>query len=82
MSISRKTRTIIKVLLICGIIAPLLRVITDLVSAMWYPGYSLRDQSMSQLADFFEGAKILESDIWYSHVIIGMSDPLVLQQFY
>ena len=39
-----------KVLLICGIIAPLLRVITDLLSAMWYPGYSLRDQTMSQLA--------------------------------
>jgi len=39
-----------KVLLICGIITPLLRVITDLLSAMWYPGYSLRDQSMSQLA--------------------------------
>jgi hypothetical protein len=50
MSISGKTRTIIKVLLICGIIAPLLRVVTDLVSAMWYPGYSLRDQTMSQLA--------------------------------
>lgn len=43
-------KTIIKSLLICGIIAPLLRVITDLLSARWYPGYSLRDQTMSQLA--------------------------------
>ena len=50
MSISGKTKTIIKVLLICGVIAPLLRIVTDLLSAMWYPGYSLRDQSMSQLA--------------------------------
>ncbi|MBM4447554.1 MAG: DUF998 domain-containing protein [Chloroflexi bacterium] len=43
-------KTITKVLLICGIVAPLLRVITDLLSARWYPGYSLRDQTMSQLA--------------------------------
>lgn len=28
------------------------------------------------------GNNILKSDIWYSHVIIGMSDSLVLLQFY
>ena len=43
-------RAAVKVLLVCGIIAPFLRVITDWLSALWYPGYSLRDQTMSQLA--------------------------------
>jgi len=31
---------------------------------------------------FFKQPKLLETDIWYSHVIIGMSDSFVLQQFY
>jgi hypothetical membrane protein len=39
-----------KVLLFCGILAPLLRVATDVLAAMWYPGYSYIDQTMSQLA--------------------------------
>ena len=39
-----------KALLFCGILAPLLRVATDVLAAMWYPGYSYIDQTMSQLA--------------------------------
>jgi hypothetical protein len=39
-----------KLLLICGILAALLRVATDILSGLWYPGYSFLDQSMSQLA--------------------------------
>src|SRR5215208_1698252 len=39
-----------KALLFCGILAPLLRVATDVLAAMWYPGYSFIDQTMSQLA--------------------------------
>src|SRR5579859_6029221 len=41
---------LIRVLLICGILSSLLRVATDILAAMWYPGYSYIDQSMSQLA--------------------------------
>ena len=39
-----------KVLLFCGILAPLLRVAADVLAAVWYPGYSYIDQTMSQLA--------------------------------
>jgi hypothetical protein len=37
-------------LLICGILAPLLYVGGDILAAMWYPGYSYLDQSISQLS--------------------------------
>ena len=37
-------------LLICGILSSLLRVATDILAAMWYPGYSYINQTMSQLA--------------------------------
>lgn len=39
-----------RLLLICGILSSLLRVATDILAAMWYPGYSYIDQSMSLLA--------------------------------
>ncbi len=39
-----------RLLLICGILSSLLRVATDILAAMWYPGYSYIDQTMSQLA--------------------------------
>jgi hypothetical protein len=42
--------TLARVLLICGILSSLLRVATDILAAMWYPGYSYVNQSMSQLA--------------------------------
>src|SRR5438876_11782978 len=45
---TRTTRE--RVLLICGILSSLLRVATDILTAMWYPGYSYIDQTMSQLA--------------------------------
>ncbi len=32
--------TLERVLLICGILSSLLRVATDILAAMWYPGYS------------------------------------------
>ncbi len=48
---SEKTRTTLaRALLICGILSSLLRVATDILAAMWYPGYSYINQSMSQLA--------------------------------
>jgi Protein of unknown function (DUF998) len=39
-----------RLLLTCGILSSLLRVATDILAAMWYPGYSYIDQTMSQLA--------------------------------
>jgi uncharacterized protein DUF998 len=39
-----------KGLLLCGILAALLRIATDILAGLWYPGYSFLDQSMSQLA--------------------------------
>ena len=39
-----------RLLLICGILSSLLRVATDILAAMWYPGYSYMNQTMSQLA--------------------------------
>lgn len=39
-----------RILLMCGVLAPLVRVIADIVSVLLYPGYSFRDQTMSQLA--------------------------------
>jgi uncharacterized protein DUF998 len=42
--------TLERVLLICGILSSLLRVATDILAAMWYPGYSYMNQTMSQLA--------------------------------
>lgn len=39
-----------KALLICGILESIIRIINDVVAAMLYPGYSFRDQTMSQLA--------------------------------
>jgi hypothetical protein len=48
---SEKARTTLeRVLLICGILSSLLRVATDILAAMWYPGYSYMNQTMSQLA--------------------------------
>jgi hypothetical protein len=48
---SEKTMTkLVRVLLICGILSSLLRVATDILAAMSYPGYSYSNQSMSQLA--------------------------------
>jgi len=38
------------ILLVCGILASVIRVVGDVVSSMLYPGYSFRDQTMSQLA--------------------------------
>lgn len=37
-------------LLLCGIFAPLVRVAADVLAAIWYPGYSFWNQTMSQLA--------------------------------
>jgi hypothetical protein len=37
-------------LLLCGIFAPLVRVVADVLAAIWYPGYSFWNQTMSQLA--------------------------------
>ena len=37
-------------LLICGILSSLLYVCGDILAAMWYPGYSYIDQSISQLS--------------------------------
>ncbi len=39
-----------RLLLMCGVVASLLRVATDILSALRYPGYSYLDQTMSQLA--------------------------------
>jgi uncharacterized protein DUF998 len=48
---SEKTRTTLeRGLLICGILAPLLYVGGDILAAMWYPGYSYMNQSISQLS--------------------------------
>ena len=38
-----------KVLLICGIVAPLLFVSTDILAGTLYPGYSFTDQAVSEL---------------------------------
>lgn len=38
-----------RVLLICGIVAPLLYVVTDIVASYLYPGYSFTDQAVSEL---------------------------------
>ena len=37
-------------LLFCGIFAPLVRVVADILAAIWYPGYSFWNHTMSQLA--------------------------------
>ena len=37
-------------LLFCGILALLVRVAADVLAAVWYPGYSFWNQTMSQLA--------------------------------
>ena len=37
-------------LLICGILQPIIRIVNDIVAGILYPGYSFRDQTMSQLA--------------------------------
>ncbi len=39
-----------KWLLACGILASLVRVAADVLAAIWYPGYSFWNQTMSQLA--------------------------------
>lgn len=38
-----------RALLICGVIAPLVYIATDVVAASLWPGYSLRDQTISEL---------------------------------
>lgn len=45
-----KRENIVKVLLICGIIAPLLYVGTDLLAAMLYESYSYTSQAISELS--------------------------------
>jgi hypothetical membrane protein len=44
------TRNYNKVLLICGIIAPLLYIITDLIASLLYERYSYTDQAISELS--------------------------------
>lgn len=43
-------QTMKKWLLLSGILASLVRIAADLLAAIWYPGYSIWDQTMSQLA--------------------------------
>jgi hypothetical protein len=50
MSISGSKLTVSRVLLVCGILAPLLYVGTDIVAAMLYKGYSYADQAVSELS--------------------------------
>jgi hypothetical membrane protein len=50
MSISDKTWTITKALLICGIVSTVLYIGTDIVAAMIWPGYSYADQAISELS--------------------------------
>lgn len=38
-----------RVLLTCGIVAPLLYIVTDMVASHLYPGYSFTDQAVSEL---------------------------------
>ena len=38
-----------RLLLICGVIAPLVYIATDIVAARLYPGYSYSDQAVSEL---------------------------------
>ena len=49
MSISGKTRMLIKGLLVCGIMSSLLCVGTDIIAAMSLEGYSYTDQAVSEL---------------------------------
>jgi hypothetical protein len=50
MGIADRTWTVRKVLLVCGILAPLLYVATDIIAAMLYVGYSYTDQAVSELS--------------------------------
>jgi hypothetical protein len=50
MSISGKTWTVIKALLVCGILSSLLYVGTDILAAMQYEGYSYINQAISELS--------------------------------
>ena len=49
-SLKNYVNVIERVLLICGILAPLLYVGGDILAAMWYPGYSYINQTISQLS--------------------------------
>lgn len=42
-------KTLFKLLLICGILSPLIFVVTDIVAGMMYPGYSFTSQAISEL---------------------------------
>lgn len=42
-------KSILKVLLLCGILSSLLYVATDLLASWWYEGYSIIDQNYSEL---------------------------------
>ena len=50
MSISGKTWTIAKVLLVCGILSSLVYVGTDILASLLYEGYSYTDQAISELS--------------------------------
>lgn len=49
-SITLKREKIVKVLLICGILSPLLYIATDLLLSMLYEGYSYSSQAISELS--------------------------------
>jgi len=45
---SLTAKTIIKVLLLCGLLSSLFYVATDLLASWWYEGYSYTDQNYSE----------------------------------
>lgn len=50
LSTTSNQKKIIKILLICGVVAPLLYIATDLVLSQLYKGYSYTDQAISELS--------------------------------
>ena len=47
---ARTGRTLVTVLLACGVVVAVVQVVGDVVTAAWYPGYSYVDQSVSELS--------------------------------
>lgn len=45
-----KQATIHRVLLVCGVLVPLVYIAMDVIAAAQYPGYSMRDQAISELS--------------------------------
>jgi hypothetical membrane protein len=65
-------RTLLKALLICGILAPLIYIGVDILAASLYEGYSYTDQAISELS------AINAPTSWLWNILVFVFNPLIV----